>query len=45
MSEDHALMLEWFDRGGYGVNIPALATEFGLRLRTLADWAPKVNGS
>lgn len=39
MSEDYAIMLEWFDRVGYDVDIPAVAKEFGVRPTTLAEWA------
>jgi uncharacterized protein YbjT (DUF2867 family) len=42
-SEDYALMLEWFDRVGYNVDIPKNAKEFGIRPTTLAEWAPTVN--
>jgi len=38
-SLDYALMLEWFDRVGYDVNIPALAKEYGVRPTTLKEWA------
>jgi uncharacterized protein YbjT (DUF2867 family) len=38
-SEDLALMLEWFDRTGYDVDIAALAREFGFTPMTLAAWA------
>jgi uncharacterized protein YbjT (DUF2867 family) len=38
-SADFALMLEWFDRVGYDVDIPALAREFGIPPTTLAAWA------
>lgn len=40
-SEDYAIMLEWFDRVGYDVDIPALAKEYGIRPTTLAAWASK----
>ncbi|MBI3080359.1 MAG: NmrA/HSCARG family protein [candidate division NC10 bacterium] len=38
-SEDYAIMLEWFDRVGYNVDIPKLSREYGIRLTTLAEWA------
>jgi uncharacterized protein YbjT (DUF2867 family) len=38
-SADFAKMLEWFDRVGYDVDIPALEREFGIRSARLADWA------
>jgi len=39
-SEDLALMLEWFERVGYGADIAALDAEFGPITR-LEDWAAK----
>jgi uncharacterized protein YbjT (DUF2867 family) len=41
-SEDFALMLEWFERVGYDVDIPANAKEYGIRPTTLAEWASKL---
>jgi uncharacterized protein YbjT (DUF2867 family) len=41
-SNDYALMLEWFDRVGYDVDIPKVAKEFGIRPTSLADWAAQV---
>lgn len=38
-SEDYALMLEWFDRVGYDVNISALEKQYGIKLLKLAEWA------
>ena len=38
-SEDMALMLEWFERVGYRVDIPALEREFGRPLVKLPEWA------
>ena len=38
-SQDFALMLEWFDRVGYDVDIRANAEEFGIRPTSLAEWA------
>ena len=38
-SEDFALMLEWFERVGYDVDIPANTKEYGIRPTTLAEWA------
>jgi uncharacterized protein YbjT (DUF2867 family) len=43
MSEDSALNLEWFDRVGFNVNIPALSQKYGVRLTTLPEWAGQVN--
>ena len=40
-SEDFALMIEWFDRVGYDVDIPSLEREFGIKGMKLADWAAK----
>lgn len=40
MSEDLALMFEWFDRVGYSVNLPALHAEFPeVEWMSFADWA------
>ncbi|MGH7318219.1 MAG: NmrA/HSCARG family protein [Candidatus Rokuibacteriota bacterium] len=44
-SEDYALMLEWFDRVGYNVDIPALAKKYGIKPTSLAEWAAKVKWS
>jgi uncharacterized protein YbjT (DUF2867 family) len=41
MSEDYALMLEWFDRVGYNADIPALEQQYGLKLAKLAEWAAR----
>jgi uncharacterized protein YbjT (DUF2867 family) len=41
-SEDFALMLEWFERVGYDVDIPALARESGIAPVRLTDWAAKL---
>jgi uncharacterized protein YbjT (DUF2867 family) len=38
-SEDFALMLEWFDRVGYSADIPSLERRWGIRPRTLEEWA------
>ena len=35
-------MLEWFDKVGYDVDVPALTREYGIRPKTLHDWASKV---
>jgi uncharacterized protein YbjT (DUF2867 family) len=40
---DYAMMLEWFDRVGYNVDIPKLAKESGIRLTSLEEGAAKVN--
>ena len=42
-SEDFAIMLEWFDRVGYDVDIPSLEKRFGVRPASLAEWAGKVS--
>jgi uncharacterized protein YbjT (DUF2867 family) len=41
MSEDQALMLEWFDRVGYSVDIQANAREFNIKPTALAEWASR----
>jgi len=38
-SPDYAAMLEWFDRAGYDVDIPALEKRFGIRPTSLREWA------
>jgi len=40
-SEDYALMLEWFDRVGYDVDIERLARESGIRPTKFTEWAGK----
>jgi uncharacterized protein YbjT (DUF2867 family) len=42
-SEDFAIMLEWFDRVGYGVGISSLEKRFGIRPTSLAEWAATVS--
>jgi uncharacterized protein YbjT (DUF2867 family) len=42
-SEDYALMLEWFDRVGYNVDIAALRKNFGIELTSLESWARKID--
>jgi uncharacterized protein YbjT (DUF2867 family) len=44
-SDDYAIMLEWFDRVGYDVDIPALSMQYGIRPTPLAEWAATVNWS
>jgi uncharacterized protein YbjT (DUF2867 family) len=41
-SEDFALMLEWFERVGYDVDITANAREYGVKPTTLSEWASKL---
>ena len=38
-SEDYGLMLAWFERVGYSVNIKALAKSTGVKAMKLGDWA------
>lgn len=38
-SDDMARMLEWFDAVGYSADIPSLETTWGIRPRTLKEWA------
>jgi uncharacterized protein YbjT (DUF2867 family) len=38
-SNDMALMMEWFERVGYSVDIAGLEREFGRMLTKLPDWA------
>jgi uncharacterized protein YbjT (DUF2867 family) len=44
-SEEYALMLEWFDRVGYDVDIPALERRFGVKMTTLPQWASRTFGA
>lgn len=41
-SDDFALMLEWFERVGYDVDIAATAKEYGVRPTSLSEWASKL---
>jgi uncharacterized protein YbjT (DUF2867 family) len=41
-SEDLAIMLEWFDRVGFDVDIEAVAKESGVVPTRFVDWAKKV---
>jgi hypothetical protein len=38
-SEDYAIMLEWFDRVGYNVDIPGLEKQYGIHLTRFKEWA------
>jgi uncharacterized protein YbjT (DUF2867 family) len=42
-SEDQAIMLEWFDRVGYDADIAGLQREFGIKAKTLEEWARTVD--
>ena len=42
-SEDYAIMLEWFDRVGYDVDIARVSKESGIRPTPLAEWAATAN--
>ncbi len=43
VSEDFAIMLEWFDRVGFSANIATSAEEFGITPTTFATWASTVS--
>jgi uncharacterized protein YbjT (DUF2867 family) len=43
MSEDLAVMFQWFDRVGYDVDIGAVERTYGVKCLTLSEWAGKVN--
>ena len=43
VSEDFAIMLEWFDRVGYSINIAMNAEEFDIPPTTFATWASSVS--
>jgi uncharacterized protein YbjT (DUF2867 family) len=38
-SDDFARMLEWFERQGYSANVAELEREWGIRPKTLREWA------
>ncbi len=42
-SEDNAIMLEWFDRVNYDVDIAALEKRYGIGVAKLDDWARKID--
>jgi uncharacterized protein YbjT (DUF2867 family) len=42
-SADYAIMLEWFDRVGYNVDIPKLAAKYDIRPTALTEWARKID--
>jgi uncharacterized protein YbjT (DUF2867 family) len=43
-SEEFAAMLEWFERVGYSADIRSLETRWGIRPRTLREWAREQRG-
>ncbi len=43
-SKDFAIMLEWFERVGYDVDIPSLEREFGMEGTRFAKWAEMQRG-
>lgn len=43
LSEDFAIMLEWFDAVGYNADIDAVSLESGIQPTTLAEWASKID--
>ncbi len=44
-SDDVAKMLEWFERVGYSADIPSLEARWGIRPKTLREWARKQRGA
>jgi uncharacterized protein YbjT (DUF2867 family) len=42
-SEDQAIMLEWFNRVGWDVDIAALEKRYGIGVAKLDDWARKID--
>ena len=42
-SEDFALMLEWFERVGYDVDIPKLERESGIKATKIGEWAARLS--
>lgn len=45
MSEDYAIMLEWFDRVGYNVDRTTLISKYGIPLTPFRDWASRIDWS
>lgn len=45
VSEDYAIMLEWFDRVGYNVERTTLISKYGIPLTPFADWARSMDWS
>jgi uncharacterized protein YbjT (DUF2867 family) len=43
MSEDLAIMFEWFNRVGYDVDISAVEKNYGIKFCTFSEWANNVN--
>jgi len=43
MSDDFAIMLEWFDKVGYDADIEKTAGESGIRPTRFSEWASKVS--
>jgi uncharacterized protein YbjT (DUF2867 family) len=43
LSEEYALMLDWFDRVGYDADIAKTSAESGIRPTRFAEWAPTTN--
>ena len=43
VSEDYAIMLEWFDCVGYSADIATRSTESNIRPTTFADWTTTVS--
>jgi uncharacterized protein YbjT (DUF2867 family) len=42
MSEDYAIMLEWFDRVGYDADIDGMSKESGIKPTRFSDWVATV---
>ena len=42
VNQDLAIMFEWFDRVGYNVDIDAVGKNYGIKCRTLPEWANQV---
>jgi uncharacterized protein YbjT (DUF2867 family) len=43
VSADYAIMLEWFDRVGYDVDIPGLEKRYNIKPTVLTAWAGQVD--
>ena len=44
-SADLALLLEWFERVGYDVDVAANAERYGIVTETLAHWAERASAA
>jgi hypothetical protein len=43
MSDDFAIMLEWFDEAGYDADIEKTSEESGIKPTRFSEWASQVS--